>query len=73
MLDKGFKYEPYLCNSIHDLLQKAMNFNHIAIVPIKESDYRIHFWYLSKGDARHKMKNSHLKEKSGLSKSFLLI
>ena len=23
----GFKYEPYLCNGCHDLMQKAMSFN----------------------------------------------
>ena len=47
-LDKGFKHEPYLSNSCHDLMQKAINFNYIAIVPIKGNDYRIHFWYMSK-------------------------
>ena len=29
--DKGFKYEPYLCNCRHNLLQKAMNFNDVLI------------------------------------------
>ena len=31
---KGFRfnYEPYLCNGCHDLMQKAMSFNDIAIV-----------------------------------------
>ena len=42
-LDKSFNYEPYLCNSCHDLMQKAMNFNDVAIVSIKENDYSIHF------------------------------
>ena len=32
----GFKYEPYLYNGCHDLMQKAMGFNNIAIVYIKE-------------------------------------
>ena len=45
-LDKDFKYEPYLCNGCHDLMQKAMNFNDVAIVSVKGSDYRIHFWYM---------------------------
>ena len=39
----GFKYEPYLCNDCHDLMQKAMNFNDVAIVSVKGSDYKIHF------------------------------
>ena len=34
----GFTYEPYLCNGCYDLLQKAINFNDVAIVLVKESD-----------------------------------
>ena len=45
-------------------MQKALNFNDIAIVSIKGSDYRIHFWYMNKGDAINIMKNSNLNEKS---------
>ena len=41
--DICFKYEPYLCNSCHNLMQKAMSFNDVAIVDVKESAYRIHF------------------------------
>ena len=41
--DIGFKYEPYLCNGYYGLMQKAMNFNDVAIVSVKGSDYRIHF------------------------------
>ena len=47
-LDKGFKYEQYLCNGFHDLMQKAMNFDDVAIVSIKGNDYRIHSWYMRK-------------------------
>ena len=64
-LDKNFKYEPYLCNGCHDLMQKAMNFNDIAFVSIKGNDYRIHFWYMSKDDAISIMNNSDLNEKAG--------
>ena len=39
-------------------MQKVMNFNDAAIVSIKESYYRIHFWYMSKDDAIIKMNNS---------------
>ena len=41
-----------------------MNFNDVAIVSIKENDYRIHFWYMSKDDALNVMKNSNLNEKT---------
>ena len=37
-LEKGFKYEPYLCNGCQDLMEQAMNFNHVAIVSVKGSD-----------------------------------
>ena len=65
-LDKGFKYEPYLCNGSHDSMQKAMNSNDVAIFSIKGSDNRIHFWYMIKNDARNIMKNSNLNERAGL-------
>ena len=51
----------------HGLMQKAMNFNDIAIVSVKGSNYRIHFWYMSKDDAIIIMNNSNQDEKSGLS------
>ena len=63
--DIGFKYEAYFCNGCHGLMQKAINFNDTAIVSIKGSDYRIHFWYMNKNDAINIMKNSNLNEKSG--------
>ena len=65
-LDKNFNYEKYLCNGCHDLMQKAMSFNDIAIVSIKGNDYRIHFWYMSKNDAIVLMTNSNLNYKNGI-------
>ena len=59
--DTGF----YLCNGCHGLMQKDMNFNDLAVVSVKGSDYRIHFWYMNKNDAINIMKNSNLNEKSG--------
>ena len=44
-------------------MQKAMNFNDIAIASIKDNDYRIHFWYMSKDDAISIMHNSNLIDK----------
>ena len=65
-LDKGSKFEPYLCNGCHDLMQKAMKYNDVAIVSAKENDFRIHFWYMSKDDAINIMKNPDFNEKRGL-------
>ena len=41
--DIGFKYEPYIFNGCHGLMQKAINFNDIDIVSIKGSYCRIQF------------------------------
>ena len=71
-LDKNFNYEKYLCNGYHDLMQKAMNFN-VAIVSIKGSDYRTHFWYMSKNDAIVLMTNSNFKIKMEFYKNFFTI
>ena len=61
----GFKYEPYLCNSCHDLMQKAMSFDDVAIVYVKESAYKIHFWHMSKNNAISIMNNSNFVDKKG--------
>ena len=54
-------------------MQKAMSFNDTAIVYVKGSAYRIHFWYISKDDAINIMNNSNLANKMGaLQKMFLL-
>ena len=50
-LNKNLSYEPYLCYRCLDLMQKAMNFNDVAIVPIKGNDYSIHFWHKNKNGA----------------------
>ena len=61
--DIGFKYEKYLCNGCHDLMQKAMSFNNVAIVYVKGNAYRINFWYMSKDVAIDKMNCSNLVDK----------
>ena len=47
-------------------MQKAMGFNNIAIVYIKKSAYRIHFWYISKYDAMNIINGSILHDKRGV-------
>ena len=64
--DVDFKYELYLCNGCHGLMQKAVSFNDIAIVYVKGSAYRIHFCYMGKDDATNIMNNSNLIDKMGV-------
>ena len=58
--DIGFKYEPYVCNGCHDLMQKTMSFNDVDIVYVKGSAYRIHFWYMNQDEAISISNNSNL-------------
>ena len=51
-------------------MQKAMSFNDVAIVYVKGSAYRIHFWYMSKDDAINIMNNSNLVDKMGVLETF---
>ena len=58
-----FKYESYLCNGCHDLMQKAMSFNNVAVVYVKGNAYRINFWYMNKDDAINIRNGSNLDDK----------
>ena len=60
------KCEPYLCNGCHDLMQKAISFNNVAIAYVKRSAYRIHFWYMSKDDATNIMNGYNLVNERGV-------
>ena len=52
-LHKNVKYDQYLCNDYHDLIQKAMDYNDVATVSVKGSDYRSHFWHICKVDTHN--------------------
>ena len=69
----GFKYEKYLCNGCHDLMQKAMSFNNVAIVYVKGSAYRIQFWYVRKDGAINIINDSNLIDKMGFYNFFFII
>ena len=56
----------HLCNGCHDLMQKVVSFNDVAIVYVKGSAYRIHFWYMPKSDAISIMSKSNLVDKTGV-------
>ena len=49
-----------------------MNFNDVAIVSVKGSDYRIHFWYMSRNYAIDIMKNYNLIKKVELYNFFII-
>ena len=61
--DFGLKQEPYLWSCCHDLTQKALSFDNVAIIYVKESAYRIRFWYMDEDHAINIMNNSNLIDK----------
>ena len=54
-------------------MQKAVNLNDVAIVPVKGKDYRIHFWYTSKNNAINITKNSNSNEKNWITINVFII
>ena len=46
-------------------MQKALCFNDVAFVSVKENGYRIDFWYMSKEKAIKVIRNPDLTEKKG--------
>ena len=47
-------------------MQKAVSFNNIAVVYVKVSAYRIHFWYMNKDDVINIMNNCSPLDKMGV-------
>ena len=47
-LNKGFKFQSYVCNACHDLLMMSMNLSNIAILKSKNADYRCIITEISK-------------------------
>ena len=39
-LNKGFTFQPNVCNRCYDLLMMSMNLSNIAILNIKSADYQ---------------------------------
>ena len=64
-LNKGFKFQPYVCNRCHDLLIMSMNLSNIFILKIKSADYYCIITGISKSEALNLLQNIDLTEKSG--------
>ena len=64
-LNKGFKFQPYVCNKCHVLLMRSMNLSDITILKIKNADYCCIISGISKSEAISLMENIDLTEESG--------
>ena len=59
----NFSYQPTICNSCNDLLQKSTSFDYIIVATIRANDYNIHFWFITKSNAKNRMGNVDLSKK----------
>ena len=64
-LNKGFKFQPNVCNGCNDFLMMPMNLSDIATLNIKGSDYCCIIREISKSEAINLMQNTNLTEKGG--------
>ena len=64
-LNKGFKFQPNVCNGFHYLLITSMNLSDIAFLNIKGSDYCCIITGISKSETINLFQNIDLTGKSG--------
>ena len=57
----GFKFQDSISNGCHDLTTLSVNISDIAIVTVKDNDYRCIMHNISKSEAIDSLKNSVLK------------
>ena len=56
-LDKGFKFQPYVCNGCHHVLMMSMNLSEIAVLNINGADYGRIITGISKSETINLMQN----------------
>ena len=64
--DIGSKFEPNVCNKCHDLLMSAYKLRHIAILNVKDVNYRCILRGISKNEAVGFLNNPMLEHKDVL-------
>ena len=64
-LNKGFKFQPNVCNKCHGLLMMSMNLKDISILNIEDSGYHCVISRISKSEAIKLLQNIDMTEKSG--------
>ena len=54
----GFKFQDYVCNGCHDLTMLSLNISDIAIITVKNIDYRCTIYNISNSETINLSKNS---------------
>ena len=55
--DIGFKFEPYVCNKLHDISMMAYELENIAILNVKSVDYKRVLLNITKNNAINRLNN----------------
>ena len=63
LFNHGFKCQDSVCNGCHDLTLLSVNISYIAIITIKNVDYRYIIHNISKSEANNLLKNSALEDR----------
>ena len=63
LFNNGFKFQNYVCNGCHDLTMLSVNISDIAIITVKNVDYRCIIHNISKSEAINLLKNSVLEDR----------
>ena len=56
LLGINCRFQPKVCNGSHELMQKALRFNYVALVSAKGCN--THFQYMNKGEDKDLSKNA---------------
>ena len=64
ILNYSFKFQSNVCNKCYELLMMSMNLSDIAILNIKDSNYRCIISLISKNEAINLMQNADLTKKA---------
>ena len=68
----GFKFQDYVCNGCHDLTMLSVKISNIAIITVKNIDYRCIIFNISKSEAINLLKNSVLENPGHIWKNIVL-
>ena len=60
----GFRFEPHVCNKCHDVLMTAYKLKDIAILNVKEVDFRCILWIIGRDETVNRLNNSMSEQRS---------
>ena len=66
LLDKNFKYGPYLCDGCYDMSPKAVSMQNLTIINHNGNYHHVIFKFMTKKDAYNLIKNAIIMGEKGI-------